>query len=369
MPITDFPEEGGDKAVSLDNSQYPVFPDMGFIMEIKDSYPDIWDEGGNIRGNQQFDLLSPMVLEDRGPGSNEEEQAVRLREAWAARHLEDFQLAGVVAQLKWLVVGSRGVDHMKQVISEAKQAAEPTEEERNITSELISNQTGSLKAYQFMISTDGVDRQNEIVDAAGWDFSNWLKNPVILDSHKLDSIDDIIGKGIGLPVRVNNGWAIDIEFADTARGQLARKLVDAGMLRSVSVGFRSLKRVPEKGIVRHVKQELLEVSLVAVPANPEAVRIKGKLGANMIKRKSAEELPMLLQARDFMQMAVAKLDEYIAYCLEYDDEGEDMPAAEVPAEAPMSPAPEAAPFSPEDAGYTYQRALKQLVAAFKSIGL
>jgi HK97 family phage prohead protease len=366
MPITDFPEEGGDKAVSLDNSQYPVFP-VKEALELRDNYPEIWDEGGNIRGNSQFAILSPMAEEKRGPDSNEEEEAIRLREAWIARHFDDFQLPGVVAQIKWLAIGSRGLEHMRQVISEAKQAAEPTEQARNITSELVSNQTGSLKAYQFMISTDGVDRQNEIVDAAGWDFSNWLKNPVILDSHKLDSIDDIIGKGIGLPVRVNNGWAIDIEFADTARGQLARKLVDAGMLRSVSVGFRSLKRVPEKGIVRHVKQELLEVSLVAVPANPEAVRIKGKLGANMIKRHSAEELPMLLQARDFMQMAVAKLDEIIAYCIEYDAEGEDMPAAEVSAEAPMSPAPESP--SPEDSGYTYQRALKQLVAAFKSIGL
>ena len=49
-----------------------------------------------------------------------EEKAIRLREAWAARHEGDFRLAGVVAQIKWLVVGDRGIAHMRSVISEAK---------------------------------------------------------------------------------------------------------------------------------------------------------------------------------------------------------------------------------------------------------
>jgi hypothetical protein len=49
-----------------------------------------------------------------------EERAVRLREAWAARHTGDHRLAGVVAQIKWYVVGSRGEGHMKEVISEEK---------------------------------------------------------------------------------------------------------------------------------------------------------------------------------------------------------------------------------------------------------
>ena len=49
-----------------------------------------------------------------------EELAIRTREAWAARHLEDFRLAGVVAQIKWLVVGSRGLSHMRKVISDEK---------------------------------------------------------------------------------------------------------------------------------------------------------------------------------------------------------------------------------------------------------
>lgn len=35
-----------------------------------------------------------------------------------ARHLEDFRIAGVIAQVKWLGIGSRGLDYMKNLIEE-----------------------------------------------------------------------------------------------------------------------------------------------------------------------------------------------------------------------------------------------------------
>ena len=49
-----------------------------------------------------------------------DEKAIRLREAWMARHLKDHLLAGVVAQIKWLGIGSRGISHMKKVINDEK---------------------------------------------------------------------------------------------------------------------------------------------------------------------------------------------------------------------------------------------------------
>ena len=44
--------------------------------------------------------------------------ALKLREAWVARHYEDFRIAGVVAQIKWLAVGSRGEQYMKNLVRE-----------------------------------------------------------------------------------------------------------------------------------------------------------------------------------------------------------------------------------------------------------
>ena len=58
------------------------------------------------------------------PKTPTDEKAIRLREAWSARHFKDHRLAGVIAQVKWLMVGSRGISHMKQVIDEARKKKE-----------------------------------------------------------------------------------------------------------------------------------------------------------------------------------------------------------------------------------------------------
>ena len=362
MPITDFPGPGDDKSVSLANSQWPLFP-VGFARDLKENWPDIWDEGGNILGDKQFDLLQPMASDDRGPDGDAEEEAVRLREAWAARHLRDFQLPGVVAQIKWLVIGSRGLDHMKSVIQEAKDKANQKALDEVMQSEMDGIICTRANGASFIISTDAIDRQGEIVDQEGWDFSNWMTNPVILDSHKYDSIDDIIGKGIGKPYRVDNGWAIDIQFADTNKGQLAQKLVESGMLKTVSVGFRSLSRKPENGVMKHTKQELLEVSLVAIPANPQAVRIKGdhvKPEDNQMPAerpmKITKDVEMLRKLRDVLVDAVAQAEAIIQF---YDEaEGEEAPEA--------APAEPAAPMVEDSAKIVPSvHALQQLLAAFK----
>ena len=116
---TDFPQAGDDDKISLRNSQYQLFP-VDEAQDLKDNWLSVWREGGNIRGNRQFELLAPIARRGGNTESIAEENAVKRREAWAARHFEDYQLAGVVAQVKWLVVGSRGLDHMRSVIREAK---------------------------------------------------------------------------------------------------------------------------------------------------------------------------------------------------------------------------------------------------------
>jgi len=119
---TNFPEQGDNQKISLRNSQYALFP-VGEAEDLKENWPDIWRKGGNIKGNEQFRKLGPIAKRGGVPKTKAEEQAVKLREAWMARHKGDFQLAGVVAQIKWLGVGSRGIDHMRAVIRKAKEAS------------------------------------------------------------------------------------------------------------------------------------------------------------------------------------------------------------------------------------------------------
>jgi len=114
---TNFPADGDDEIVSLDNSQWAIF-DPEYAERLKLEYPQIWSAGGNVLGNRQFRRLRPIALRDnREPETRTEEEAIRLREAWGARHFEDFRLAGVVAQIKWLVIGSRGERYMKDLIT------------------------------------------------------------------------------------------------------------------------------------------------------------------------------------------------------------------------------------------------------------
>lgn len=118
---TNFPENGDDQQVALRNSDYERFPHAE-ALKLKEEYPQIWRKGGNILGNKQFNRLQPIAARDSSVAQTRtEEEAIRLREAWAARHFKDHLLAGVVAQIKWLVVGSRGLSHMRKVISKEKE--------------------------------------------------------------------------------------------------------------------------------------------------------------------------------------------------------------------------------------------------------
>ena len=114
---TNFPQDGDDKTVNLRNSNHKVF-DPEFAERIKLDYPSIWRKGGNIKGNDQFRKLRPIALAGGVVETRAEEKAVRDREAWAARHAGDFRIAGVIAQVKWLVVGNRGEKYMKDLIRE-----------------------------------------------------------------------------------------------------------------------------------------------------------------------------------------------------------------------------------------------------------
>lgn len=105
------------EAPKLSDSEYEQ-PPHDYVQDIKDNWPDIWSEGGNERGNEAFALWTRAL---DGDDAAEVTDWIREREAWAARHEGDFLLPGVVAQLKWGVVGRRGWDHQREVIEVRKE--------------------------------------------------------------------------------------------------------------------------------------------------------------------------------------------------------------------------------------------------------
>ena len=102
------------------NSKYPTF-DSDYAQDLKENWPQIWRRGGNIEGNNQYRRLLPIVTRKNKKAETEtEEKAIKKREAWAARHLQDFRIAGTVAQIKWFVIGSKGLSYMKKLINDEK---------------------------------------------------------------------------------------------------------------------------------------------------------------------------------------------------------------------------------------------------------
>ena len=135
--ITNFPTVGDDQKVSFRNSEYRVF-DPEYAEDLKLNYPQIWRAGGNTKGNSQFKKLRPIALrESRTANTPTAVQAMRLREAWSARHFGDGRqfkdpdqainissVAGIVAQIKWLTVGNLGQSEMKRIINTLKSKLE-----------------------------------------------------------------------------------------------------------------------------------------------------------------------------------------------------------------------------------------------------
>lgn len=126
----------------------------------------------------------------------------------------------------------------------------------------------------FIMSTDTLDRYGDTVNPDGWDLDNFHKNPIALFNH---NHNQVIGKWAN--VRVEGGALKgELKLAEVGTSELVdtlHKLVEQDILKAVSVGFKPIEHTydDETYGVNFYKQELLECSLVSVPANPDAVNI------------------------------------------------------------------------------------------------
>lgn len=128
-------DKAEDKVTSFGKSKWPMF-DRGFAEMIRTEYPELWRKGGNIKGNDQYEILTKIAKQNGVANTDDQVAALELREAWVARHEQDFRLPGVIAQIKWLAIGSRGEKYMKDLIrdeikklNERKQKGLPYEDD------------------------------------------------------------------------------------------------------------------------------------------------------------------------------------------------------------------------------------------------
>jgi phage head maturation protease len=150
----------------------------------------------------------------------------------------------------------------------------------------------------FISSDETLDRYDEVICTSGWRLDTYRQNPVFQNAHQHDDIIHTLGRALQTDLRQVNGRTAlvqTIQFATDVNpiARIAHGLYSGGFLHSVSVGFipirwedapsdpSTLTSQPSTQQLRrkYLEQELLEVSAVAIPANPNALALALKSGA------------------------------------------------------------------------------------------
>ena len=149
------------------------------------------------------------------------------------------------------------------------------------------------RVIQFTASTNSRDRDGDVINPAGWDLSNFRKNPVFLWGHQYDKPSlgkvlnsEITGNSLKQTVKFMGpdvageqeypDWPDWLKFAD-----MIYKMYRNNYLNGVSVGFDPQNwswADAEDGNINFESQELLELSAVTIPSNPESLQAAGVKG-------------------------------------------------------------------------------------------
>jgi HK97 family phage prohead protease len=156
----------------------------------------------------------------------------------------------------------------------------------------------STHVLDFVSSDETLDRYSEIISASGWDLANYQRNPVFQNAHQYGDVIFTLGKALvtevqGGQLRQRIQFATDIN----PMARIAYGLYRGKFLNAVSVGFVPIRweNGTDKTSYRrkYLEQELLEVSAVGIPANPNALAMAYKSGA--IEKSDLRELSDLIR--------------------------------------------------------------------------
>ena len=162
------------------------------------------------------------------------------------------------------------------------------------------------RQYEFTASTADMDRDGEVIDVEGWDLKNFKKNPVIMYAHAYNTLP--IGKATHIGIKEGE-LKNTIEFPPEGTYEFAdivERLVNTGYLKAESVGFIPKKWEDGDGGEKtprriYTKQELLEISIVPIPSNPNALMNAVKEGVITTKQFEAitkSEEPEVIESGD-----------------------------------------------------------------------
>ena len=184
---------------------------------------------------------------------------------------------------------------------------EPILNFRAITGAVIRQEGEEGRSLTFIASDGTRDSAGTVLNPKGWDLRRFNKNGIIGYQHKVygsrdgtDNPDNVIGKGQAYIKE--DRLMVDVEFEPAEINPLAEKIYQKllfGSLNAVSVGFVSVGKgawgegqealTGENPTYYYAGQELLEVSVVNIPANPNATKksyIQESIDAEMERLRS-----------------------------------------------------------------------------------
>lgn len=153
-----------------------------------------------------------------------------------------------------------------------------------------TTQSKTDDALLFTWTSRAVDSYDDLVLPEGVDFENFIKtNPICLLNH-------IPADPIGIweqPYFSDGKLCAHLRLAPegtSTKSDEARKLIACGILRGCSIGFHPIESSPrpgsKKGGLLYSKVRIVEVSVVSIPANPEALLQAKSMGVSASTLKS-----------------------------------------------------------------------------------
>ena len=132
--------------------------------------------------------------------------------------------------------------------------------------------------YRVTIAANESARTQPDLDLGGLSTEGYSRNPVVMWAHDAVGRSPSGGLPIGRTLELDRGpggrIVAEFEFLEgDPFAQRVRNAWDQGFLRAASISWLPLESRPvEGGRLRDTRSELLEWSIVAVPADPDALR-------------------------------------------------------------------------------------------------
>lgn len=274
-----------------------------------------WKEEGRKGGTRIGLVRARQILR----GENLSEETVKRMFSFFSRHEgvkkaegfdpedEGYPSPGRVAWALW--GGDAGFSWSRNIVEQLKN----NEDKRGMNMELLKRELILARGYEneengeyeekeindiwkFVVSTPEIDRYGTVIVPSGIDYSAFMNNPVVLAQHESEKWP--IGRCLGFAMNGENLEATMQVECITEDGRTLNKLIDAGFVRAVSVGIIPIETeeqtIEGQRVTVYTKSELVEFSVVSVPANRTAL-IKRSLGQDIqnIISKYKKETRML----------------------------------------------------------------------------